>query len=239
MSANFLRQDSNGTSQALRSKLQGLGAGTYDPEFMKQYRNVSNVMANPNQAPFIPAPNPAENRSQLVKKRMLIFSGDRDDRVGSSSTNFQITLNSALDEVVKVELRSFQSRGGINNVDGYNNAFEFRWNWTRSNSDYYVANPPPVGANPPTSFTRNFNQVGIQTIPFGSYTDLQFIQAVARAMNDNITYHIGRFADGSPWITGGIGETGKMELYTLDKFYLCVSIFQGIFYGIYVCTPTP
>ena len=50
MSNNFLRQDSNGTSQALRSKLQGLGAGTYDPEFMKQYRNVSNVMAQPKQS---------------------------------------------------------------------------------------------------------------------------------------------------------------------------------------------
>jgi hypothetical protein len=36
-------------------------------------------------------------------------------------------------------------------------------------------------------------------------------------MNDTVSYYIGRFADPTiPWITGQLGEDGKLEFYSLD-----------------------
>ena len=216
MANNPLRQDSNGTSSALRSKLQGLGAGTYDPEFMRQYRGSSQVMSSPPSAPFIPAPNPAENKSQLVKKRMLLYSGDRDDRVGSSPAQFQITLNSSLDEVVKVELRSFQSPSGIFNIDSNNGSLQLSWSWTLANSPYFVANPP-TGALPPVTDVGTY-AANIISLPPGSYTAQQLVTTLAKTMSDWIAYYLGDFpVPGTPWITGLINAAGQMELYSLDN----------------------
>lgn len=217
MSANPLRNDTNGM---LREKLQSLGAGTYDPAFMTQFRQVP-PMSSASTSPFIQAPNPAENKSQLVKKRMLLYSGDRDDRVGSTPSNFQITLNQTLDDVVKVELRSFQCPSGINNVTASNHHFRMDFVWTLANSDYFIRNPPPtplpVGWKPPATETQTYSSANL-FIPPGSYTDQQFIDAVAKTMNDHVVYYLGRHPiPGQAWISGGIGESGNFELYSYDE----------------------
>jgi hypothetical protein len=213
MANNPLRQDSNGQSAMLRSKLQGLGAGTYDPEFARQYRQQMPPQ-NPT-VPFIAAPNPAENKSQLIKKRMLLYSGDRDDRVGSTSANFQITLNTSIDEVVKVELRSFQTPTGIFNIDATNNQFQLSWLWTLADSPYYVAHPP-TGLLPPSTSTGIYASNTL-TINPGSYTPSSLVKQMAKQMNDWISYYLGSFAvPGIDWITGSINEAGQIELYSLD-----------------------
>lgn len=215
MSNNFLRQDSNGTSQALRSKLQGLGAGTYDPEFMKQYRSVSNVMAQPNQAPFIPAPNPAENKSQLIKKKMLIYSGDRDDRVGSTPSDFQTTLNATLDDVVKIELRSFQCPRGIFNVSTPNLEARMRIDWTRANSDTMLNFPAPQYPNIPATLTTTFPN-GVCYITAGSYTWEEYANAWAKSFSNKIKAFMGDFPTGDDWITAEVNDDGKIEFYSVD-----------------------
>jgi len=218
MANNPLRQDVAGS--ALRTKLQGLGAGTYDPEFMKQFRGTPATMNPGPSVPFIPAPNPAENKSQLIKKRMLLYSGDRDDRVGSTPSDFLITLNSALDEVVKIELRSFQCPAGVFNIDGNNSTINFGFDWTRANSPALS----PGGSYPPPAYPQinatltvlpGVNQVSIAP---GSYTAEQLGKAWVSALNENINYWLTQFPiPGNQWISGQVNQAGKLELYSVDS----------------------
>lgn len=217
MANNPLRTDSNGTANALRSKLQGLGAGTYDPEFMKQYR--TSMPPAPNTVPFIPNPNPAENKSQLVKKKMLIYSGDRDDRVGSSASDFQITLNTTLDDVVKLELRSFQVPRGIFNVISPNLEVRIRIIWTRANSDTMANFPPPAYPGIPASITTSTSPSSVFTsiyITAGAYTWEQYANAWAKSMSNYVVSLMGTFPTGEDWITAMVNDDGKIEFYSVD-----------------------
>ena len=215
MANNPLRQDSNGTANALRSKLQGLGAGTYDPEFMKQYRGQTPMMPSQPSAPFIPQPNPAENKSQLVRKKILIYSGDRDDRVGSTPSDFQTTLNATLDDVVKIELRSFQCPRGIFNVSSPNLEARMRIDWTRANSDTLQNFPPPQYPQIPASLTTTFAN-GVCYITAGSYTWEEYANAWAKSFSNKIKSFMGDFPTGDDWITAEVNDDGKIEFYSVD-----------------------
>lgn len=222
MANNPLRQDSNGTANALRSKLQGLGAGTYDPEFMKQYRSQSVMTPTTPTVPFIPQPNPAENKSQLVRKKILVYSGDRDDRVGSTASDFQTTLNATLDDVVKLELRSFQVPRGIFNVISPVLVCRFRFEWTRANSDTLLNFPPPAYPNIPTTLNTIFSQ-GVCYIQAGSYTWEAYANAWAKAFTNIVISFMGHFPTGDDWITAMVNDDGKMEFYSVDnglRFYI-------------------
>ena len=220
MANNPLRTDSNGTANALRSKLQGLGAGTYDPEFMKQYR--TSLPPAPNTAPFIPNPNPAENKSQLVRKKMLSYSGDRDDRVGSTPSDFQTTLNTTLDDVVKLELRSFQCPRGIFNVVSPVLECRLRFDWTRANSDTLLNFPPPAYPNIPATLSSTFT-AGVCFITAGSYTWEEYANAWAKSFTNNVKSFMGDYPTGDDWITAMVNDDGKIEFYSVDnglRFYI-------------------
>jgi hypothetical protein len=217
MANNPLRTDSNGTANALRSKLQGLGAGTYDPEFAKQYR--TSLPPAPNTAPFIPNPNPAENKSQLVKKKMLIYSGDRDDRVGSTASDFQITLNTTLDDVVKLELRSFQVPRGIFNVLSPVLEIQVRILWNRNQSDLMRNHPAPAFPHIPATITTsttpasNFTSIYITA---GAYTWEEYANAWAKAMDNYVKGLMGVLPGQDEWITAMVNDDGNIEFYTCD-----------------------
>jgi hypothetical protein len=229
MANNPLRQDSNGTANALRSKLQGLGAGTYDPEFMKQYRATSVMTPTQPSTPFIPQPNPAENKSQLVRKKILVYSGDRDDRVGSTASDFQTTLNTTLDDVVKLELRSFQVPRGIFNVISPNLELRVRIEWIRANSETMDNFPAPQYPNIPATINLTTVPASNLTtiyITAGSYTWEAYANAWAKSMSNYVESLMGKFPTGDDWITAMVNDDGKVEFYSVDdglQFFLNTS----------------
>lgn len=215
--ANPLRQNEN----TLRSKLQGLGAGTYDPAFMSQYSNPNSVSAPPpNSMPFIPTPNPMLDKSQLVRKKLLVYSGDRDDRVGSTASDFQVTLNTTLDDIVKLELRSFQCPRGIFNVVSPVLQVRIRIEWIRANSDTMNNFPPPQYPGIPatintttTPVASNYTSIYITS---GAYTWEEYANAWAKSMTNYVISLMGEFPTGDDWITAEVNDTGNIEFYTVD-----------------------
>jgi hypothetical protein len=191
-----------GNSNPLRSKLQALGAGTYDPAFMAQYKNP-NVSTNPSAPPpFIQPANPMLDQSKLIRRKMILYSEDRNDRAGSTTSSFEITLSQAVDEVVKIELRSFVVPTGIFNVVENNQTWNFTFAWTAANSTL----PSPPANNSPAPFNVN--------IAVGAYSPDSLVVAVVAALNSAISYYLG---DRDDWITGQLNASQKIELYSIDK----------------------
>lgn len=195
----------------LRSKLQALGAGTYDPAFMAQYNNPA-VMTNPQQTtPFIPPANPAADQTKLLRRKILLYSGDRNERAGSQSSDFEITLAKSLDEVVKIELRNFVLPTGIFNVSEKNQSFKITWAWTPTNSTSIPA------ANKPTAVASS--GADACDIPIGAYSPDGLVAAVVKAIQDNINSQM-VYPAGAPqqdWITGQLDASQKIQLYSIDN----------------------
>ena len=195
----------------LRAKLQALGAGTYDPAFMAQYNNPA-LMTNPTAPPpFIAPPNPAAEQTKLLRRKILLFSGDRNERAGSQSSDFEITLAKSLDEVVKIELRNFVLPTGIFNVNEQNQSFKLSWTWTPANSTTIPA------ANKPTA--TGSSGYDPCDIPLGAYSPDGLVAAVVKTVQDNINSQMS-YPAGAPqqeWITGQLDASQKIQLYSIDK----------------------
>ena len=193
------------SANPLRQKLQALGAGTYDPSFVNQYRQPPPTTSST--MPFVQPPNPAAERSQLIRKKIVLFSDDRDDRTGSSSSDYEITLANSIDQVVKIELRAFICPMGIYNITELNNFFTFTFAWTAANSGL-LNKPSDKGS---TSGT-------IYVIP-GAYDPRAFAEAIADKINDFINYYIGAPLSGTSnlrWMEAEVDDDRKLVLSSLD-----------------------
>ena len=192
------------SANPLRSKLQALGAGTYDPAFANQYKTQLPPANTP--PPFVQPPNPAAERSQLLRKKIVLFSDDRDDRTGSTSSDFEITLANSIDQVVKIELRAFICPMGIYNITEANQAFIFTFQWTQANSTL----PSAPGNHGPTTGT-------LYLFP-GAYNPRSFAEAVADKINQQINYYIGAVpgASGLEWMEAEVNAQNQIVLSGLD-----------------------
>lgn len=194
------------SANPLRQKLQALGAGTYDPSFVNQYRQAPPT--TPSTMPFVQPPNPAAERSQLIRKKIVLFSDDRDDRTGSTSSDYEITLANSIDQVVKIELRAFICPMGIYNITELNNYFPFTFAWTAANSGLL---------NKPSSTSGSISGT-IYVIP-GAYDPRAFAEAIADKINDFINYYIGAPLSGTTnlrWIEAEVDDDRKLVLSSLD-----------------------
>lgn len=197
-----------GNGNPLRTKLQALGAGTYDPAFMAQYRNP-NVSTNPNAPPpFVQPPNPVLEQSKLIRRKMILYSDDRNERSGSTSSDFEITLAQSVDEVVKIELRSFICPTGIFNIKENNQQFNFTFAWNPTDSTLPTALKP--AAVPSTS--QNVS------IPVGAYSPDDLVEAILIALNSAIGYYLNTVPGSNQvWMTGQLDASQKIQLYSIDK----------------------
>jgi hypothetical protein len=206
----------NSVQQAMRERLQMMGAQTHDPGFTKSHPNTPMAHQTPH-IPFVQPPNPVANVPKLQKHKLVLYSPDRVPGALSSDSNFRIKLAHPVDDVVKVELRSFLSPNGIYNIT-FSPSITFQWTWTGANSPFYTNIAPVFGIPVPT----NQSLTTLIYLNNGSYSPTGLMKELVSKMNDNIAGMLGDYGGGTStsrrteWITGQVNAAGRIELYSED-----------------------
>lgn len=183
--------------------------GQVNQDFQKAYDLKASL---PSQMPFIQPNKPSLDKTTLVKKSVVLYSG-APGVSGPSTSDFNIVLAKPLEGVVGVQLRSISSPNGIYNITALNNTFAFDWVWTNANSttDWVTGTKP----------ANNSGMVYV-SIPNGSYSLRDLVKAMTDGMNSWIEGVLGNWAgyyfgdDTWAWIVGDVGSNNKAEFYSQD-----------------------
>jgi hypothetical protein len=228
----------NNALSQLGGKLSAYGANTYQPSFQANYSSPTSVNPTPSQMPFVQRANPALDKFKYIRRKLVIYSGDRE--LGSASeSNFRIKLQKPIDEVVKVELRSFTLPTNIVNVPETACEFNFSFAYDPKKSSMSTL---PKTAYIPVDLSGNVMAVDLSgtplvpdisgnktniynsglitrvklSLPVGTYTPTSLALAMAEQMDNHLVYLFGNPPTGWKWIEGVVNRNGNIELYSID-----------------------